>query len=248
MNMFAGIVFLLFGLPGELPAGVATGDEAFTRIEYPAAVTFYKSALESMPDNPEILWRLARVYVCMGEVEEGPQAGEFLRKAELYGRRCLENDSTSAKAHTWLAGALGYLALNADAGEQVKLSHELLQHVERAIALDPQNDAAYSIKGSFYRALGNVGWLERRLATLFVGRIPDGGYEEAETALLQAIALAPDVMRHHYELGVLYIDWDRNEEALLALRKAMTLPVRVAIDRPRLEKIHTLLSELETSP
>ncbi|MFN0157348.1 MAG: tetratricopeptide repeat protein [Bacteroidota bacterium] len=240
--------FMLFGLLVELPAAVATGDEAFSRIEYSAAISFYETALTSMPDNPEILWRLARVYVCLGEVEEGPQGVEFLRKAEMYGRRCLQGDSTNAVAHTWLAGALGYLALNANAGEQVRLSHELLEHVDRALALDPKNDAAYSIKGSFYRALGNVGWLERRLATLFVGSIPDGGYEEAEAALLHAITLAPDVMRHRYELGVLYIDWGRKEEALQALRKAATLPVRVAIDRPRLEKIHALLSEIEASP
>ena len=89
--------------------------------------------------------------------------------------------------------------------------------------------------------MGNVSWLQRQLAAIFIGRIPQGGYEEAEEALKKAIALAPDVMRHHYELGILYIDMDRKEEARRILEYAATLPVKVAIDRPRLKKIRELL-------
>ncbi|HTY58254.1 MAG TPA: tetratricopeptide repeat protein, partial [Bacteroidota bacterium] len=100
----------------------------------------------------------------------------------------------------------------------------------------------WSILGSFYRALGNVGWLERALASLFVGTVPRGGYEEAEAALRKAIAIAPGIMRHHYELGILYIDMGRKDEARRALEFAATLPVRTAIDRPRLEKIRELLA------
>jgi hypothetical protein len=54
-------------------------------------------------------------------------------------------------------------------------------------------------------------------------------------------------MRHQYELGILYIDMGREEEARQALEAAGRLPVKTAIDRPRLEKIHELLSRL-TSP
>jgi hypothetical protein len=49
-------------------------------------------------------------------------------------------------------------------------------------------------------------------------------------------------MRHHFELGILYIDMGRKEEARKALEKGATLPVRTAIDRPRLEKIKELLA------
>jgi hypothetical protein len=50
-------------------------------------------------------------------------------------------------------------------------------------------------------------------------------------------------MRHHYELGVLYLDWGRVVEARQVLLHAAKLPIRVAIDRQRVEKIRQLLAE-----
>jgi tetratricopeptide (TPR) repeat protein len=179
----------------------------------------------------------------MGEVLEGEERAALCKKAESYALQCIARDSTKAEGHTWRVAALGYIALDAGKSEQVRLSHELVKEVDAVLRHNPNDDAAYSIKGSFYRALGNVSWFQRQLAALFIGRVPKGGYEEAEVALKRAIEIAPDVMRHHYELGVLYIDMDRWPEAKRILEFAAKLPVKVAIDRPRLEKINKLLAE-----
>ena len=231
-----------------LPHASATrvsGDEAFLRIDYPGTVALYESALASDTSDPGLLWRLARAYVCMGETEEREQQLLHLQCAETYARRCILVDSAVAEGHTWLAGALGYRALISGTGDQVKLCNRALAELAEALKLNPNDDIAYSIEGSIYRALGNVGWLKRRVAALFIGGIPDGGYEEAEAALRKAVALAPTVMRHHYELGVLYLDWGRRKEAKEILEHAATLPVQTAIDRPRLNKIREYLVQLE---
>lgn len=235
------IVALLYG-GGELPGLIRSGDDAFARIEYPAAIARYEEALADHPGEPELLWRLARVDVCMAEVAEGEARGTLLADAEKYSRRCIAADSTRGEGHTWLAAALGYLALDAGTEKKLALSRELMHEAVRATELNPDDDAAWSILGSLYRALGNVGWLERTLASLFVGSVPRGGYREAESALTRAIAIAPGIMRHHYELGVLYIDMGRKADARRALETAAGLPVRTAIDRPRLEKIRELLA------
>jgi tetratricopeptide (TPR) repeat protein len=227
---------------GDLPGAISSGDEAFTRIEYPAAIARYEEALPAHPGEPDLLWRLARVSVCLAEVAEGEERGRILSQAEVYARRCILADSSRGEGHTWLAGALGYIALGAATERKLALSRELQHEAERAVELNPEDDAAWSILGSFYRALGNVGWLQRALASLFAGSVPRGGYDEAESALKKAIAIAPDIMRHQYELGILYIDMGRKEEARRALEKGATLAVRTAIDRPRLEKIKELLA------
>lgn len=238
-------MFLLVFAPTDTASVIASGDEAFFRIDYSTAAQLYESALEQSPKQPEILWRLARVYVCMGEVAEESQQQDLYRNAVLYSRRCIQADSTRADGHTWLAGALGYIALNEATKNQLDLMREMMSELDRALTLNPNDDIAYSIKGSMYRALGNVGWLQRQLAALLFGGIPPGGYDDAEVALKQAILLAPDVMRHHYELGVLYMDWNRGAEAKKVLEFARTLPVRVAIDCKRLMKIDELLAQLE---
>jgi tetratricopeptide (TPR) repeat protein len=227
-------------------ARLAPGDAAFVQMDYPAAVRDYEQALAEMPADPILHWRLARVYVCIAEVEEeGQRRVAALRSAETHARECIRGDSLIWEGHTWLAAALGYLALEVGMQEQVSLSHELLAESDRALALNPKDDIALSIRGSFFRALGNVGWLKRQLAKIFVGEIPDGGFAEAERSLLEAVALAPDIMRHRYELGVLYLDMGRIPEACTLFAQAASLPVRVAIDRPRLAKIRVYLEEMK---
>jgi tetratricopeptide (TPR) repeat protein len=71
------------------------------------------------------------------------------------------------------------------------------------------------------------------MATLFLGDLPEGGYDESERALRQAITLAPRVIRHHFELGALYEELDRNEEALAEYRQVIALPLFLASDEAR---------------
>jgi tetratricopeptide (TPR) repeat protein len=243
------LVLLVLGLvpPGEpgVPPAAAMGDEAFFRIDYPEAVDIYTGALAETPGNPHLSWRLARAFVCMAEDTTGSVQVRLLLAAEAHARSCIRSDASLHQGHTWLAAALGYKALLAGPAEQVALTVEIEHASSRALAIDPRDDAALSIRGSMFRALGNLSWITRRMAGLLYGGLPEGGYPEGEEALKRAIAAAPDVMRHSYELGVLYLDWGRRAEAKSALEKAASLPVRVAIDRPRLVKIRGLLASLE---
>jgi len=238
------VLFFVAVTEPDVPEAIAVGDSAFARIDYAAASLAYEQALVDHPREPELLWRLSRVYVCRGEVADGEMRQTLLRQAEKAARQCVAMDSLKSQGHTWLAGALGYLALEEDLSRKIALTHELKKEALRAIELDPDNDAAYSILGSFYRALGNASWFQKTVASVFFGSVPEGGYEEAERALKKAVDLAPDVMRHEYELGVLYLDMGKKAEARAALEKAAGLPIRTAIDRPRLERIKGLLSDI----
>jgi tetratricopeptide (TPR) repeat protein len=224
-------------------------DAAFRRIDYHAALSAYLVAFQESPENTEGLWKLARIHVLMAEVATGEDQGELLKQAEAYARLCISLDSTVSDGYTWLAASLGYQALAAGSAKKLEFAQGLLEESAMAIELNPNDDVAYSIRGSFFRALGNASWFEKGIAQLFFGDVPDGGYEESEAALQHALLLAPEIMRHHYELGVLYIDMGRDEEAEAALRHAQSLPVRIASDWPRLETIRELLeSEFPKRP
>jgi len=79
-------------------------------------------------------------------------------------------------------------------------------------------------------ALGNVSWIERQLAAVFLGSLPEGGYDESESAFRKAIALSPSVIRHHFELGELYMQQDRYREALEEFQRVLALPILLASD------------------
>jgi tetratricopeptide (TPR) repeat protein len=245
-------MLLLFFLPvsgaclGDDVAALSVADASFFAMDYPAAITAYDVLLRGRPEDPQTLWRLARAQVCLAEVQDDVRRKTMCEDAEGYARRCIRVDSTVAEGHTWLAAALGYIALGEGPHRQAEISKEILAETDRALRINPRDDAALSIRGSVFRALGNVSWMKRQLAALLFGGVPSGGYEESEAALRQAIILAPDVMRHSYELGVLYLDWGRQEDARRVLEQALSMPIRVAIDKPRREKTKLLLSRLSS--
>ena len=181
----------------------------------------------------------------MGEVATGSERERHFRDAEVYARGCIRLDSTIGEGHTWLAAALGNIAAYEGSRAKVRLANEIRGELDIALALNPDDDVALSVLGSFYRALGNVSWIERQLAAVFLGSLPDGGYEEAEAALRRAIALAPTVLRHQFELALLYIDWGKTGEARGVLEQCRTLPVLVASDIPTRGEAERLIGELE---
>lgn len=240
------ILGLLALLVSDPSAERLAGDSAFTARRYKASIEHYTAAAENQGENADICWRIARSLVCTGEVEEGEIRLATIHEAEKFARRAVALDSLSPDAHVWLAGALGYLALDESVSKQIPIVQELHHEATRALELRAEDDAALSILGSFYRALGNLGWLRRSIAGILYGRVPEGGFAEAEGFLLRAEKAAPLIMRHPYELGVLYMDMGRKEEARIAFERAVKLPVRVAIDVPRLEASRKYLRQLSS--
>jgi tetratricopeptide (TPR) repeat protein len=234
-----GLIVALLAAGGALSTpGMMGGDEEFARLEYARAEETYDSALAAAADSAQYLWRLSRLYVCMGDMAERERKEETYRTAVAYAERCIRADSTIAQGHTWKAAALGNIAMFEGSKGKVRLCNEIKRELDRAIALDSLDDVAYSILGSFYLALGKVGWFERQIATVFLGSLPDGGFEEAEAALRRAIAIAPVIVRHRFELGLVLQEEGKRQEAIDAFRAAAELPTTVASD-PR-TKNHAL--------
>jgi len=228
MNALAGILLLI--IPPSSSSSLERGDQEFARIRYDLAEAIYDSALATSTDSADALWRLARVYVCMADVASQDQRLDLYRQAEAFAYRCIHADSTKSEGHTWRAAALGNIAMFEGGKTKVKLCHLIKQELDCSISLNPADDIAHSILGSFYMALGNVSWIERQLAAVFLGSLPERGYDESESALKKAIALAPGVIRHHFELGELFMEQDRYGEALEEFQQVVTLPVLLASD------------------
>lgn len=224
----AGLLLCL--LTFSPPSLVEQGDQEFARIRYSQAVALYVSALSSSADSAEALWRLARVYVCQADISMEDQKLDLYRQAENFARRCIEADSMKSEGHTWRAAALGNIAMFEGGKTKIRLCYAIKQELECSISLNGGDDVTYSILGSFYMALGNVSWLERQLAKVFLEAVPEGGYVESELALKKAIAFAPSVIRHHFELGTLYMLQDRNQEAVEQMQLVVSLPVQLASD------------------
>ncbi len=237
--------FFLIAAGGLISPGELAGDAEFAHLAYERAAATYDSAMALTPDSAQYLWRLARVCVCMGDMAERDRKEETYRKAVSFAERCIAADSTIPQGHTWKAAALGNIAMFEGSKGRVRLCNEIKKELDRALALDSLDDVAYSITGSFYLALGKVGWIERQLATVFLGSLPDGGFEEAEAALRKAVALAPGIVRHRFELGLVLKEEGKRPEAIEAFKAAAELPTTVASDPRTKRRAVAMVQQLE---
>ena len=224
---------------------VADGDHEFVRMNYTSAEVIYQSILAQSPQNADVLWRLSRVYVCMGDVAESSHQCEiYYRKAVEYARQSIAANETKSEGHSWLAASLGSIAMYEGSRRKVELCREIKTELDRAVQLNPKDEVAYTIMGSFYRALGGINWVERQLADLLLGGLPQGGYADGEAAFKKAIQLSPNVLRHHFELGMMYYEAGRKEEAKKELQLANSLPIQMSSDSRRKATMQKILAEL----
>lgn len=243
--MLKSIVLILMLVAKPVMAGtMSDGDQEFTRMNYSAAEDIYLSILSQSPKNADVLWRLSRVYVCIGDVTERNQRESYYRKAVDYARQSIAVNYSRSEGHSWLAASLGSIAMFEGSRRKVELCREIKSELDIAVMLNPKDDVAYTIMGSFYRALGGINWVEHQLADLLLGGLPEGGYKDGEEAFKKAIQISPDILRHHFELGMLYYESGRKEEAKNKLEFANSLPIQLLSDNRRKEKIKKILAEL----
>lgn len=214
-------------------------------MNYLRAVALYDSVLTTSADSNVVLWRMARALTFLADTLTSDDKLEMYQKANALALRSVRADSTNSDAHAWLAASIGNIAMFEGGKTKVKLCGEIKRELDIALRLDSNNDVAYSILGSFYKALGDVSWFEKRLASIFLGSLPDGGYEESDVAFRRAIALAPDVIRNHYELGKVYMCQDRRDEALAEFRIVLSLPVSIGKDYQMQDAAQELASHIE---
>ena len=94
---------------------------------------------------------------------------------------------------------------------------------------------AHTIYGTWHREVADVSWIERKLANIFLGGLPDGSFDRSVWHLKKAITIAPTVLRHRYELGLTYAAMDRDREAAEAFRAALKCPDGWKVDPLRRE-------------
>ncbi len=231
----------------ESGAGFAAADHAFMSLHYERADSLYNAIRQSHPADADVYWKLARLNVTMAEAispKEAAQRMPFYNKAVEYARKAVALDNANGAAHTWLAASLAVKADRLGNKEKLARANEIKQELDRALALNPHDDVAWSILGSYYRQTANIGWMTRLLGNTFVGKMPQGSAQASEHAFKKAISLNPRAIRHYHELALLYIDEHRKKEALQLLQVALKKPVLMKSDVRRLEDIRVLVRKL----
>jgi len=228
-------------------AALDAADQAFRSLRYEEADSLYTTMLQTGQESSDLYWKLARLNISIAEsIDPGESTKKmpFYSKAVDYARKSVQLDGNNASAHTWLAASLALKADKIGAKEKVNRAAEIKKELEKALELNPNDDVAWSMLGSYNYQISKIGWFSRFMGNTFVGGMPKGSREEAEKNFKKAISLNPRVIRHYHELALLYLDENRKKDALNILRIAETRPVLIKSDTRRLKEIRKLIAKL----
>lgn len=210
------------------------------------ALNCYLSADKLEPQNPKILVPIARQYRHM--MTDATSKQEKLRLGYVamdYSKRAAACGTKNAEAQLDLAITLGKMLPIMSSKQQVTASPQIKESVDKALALDPENDTAWHILGRWNRVLAEVNKVKRALAGVLYGDLPQGSLAEAEKAMKKAMELNPKRLMHYIELGRIYADMGRTDDARLYINKGLAMPNTEKDDpdtkergREALEKLH----------
>jgi len=231
------------GSAGDL---IAKGDVAYKKFDNKAALKYYSAALETEPRNYEAAWKSARAYVDVGEKLSNTKERRFYyEKGYEYAQKAVAANPNGSKGHLFLSIAIGRVALDAGAKERVKLSKEVKSEVDKALAIDPQDDVAWHVLGRWHRRLSSLSWIEKNFANMFLGGVPkEASMENAVDCFKRAIQLNPSHINHHLELAITYEEMGKKDLAVAAYNKVLELPIRDADDEDHKKEAEERLKKM----
>jgi len=182
----------------------------------------YEFVLKEDPENYEALWRLTRFYISRGmAAEKTKDKIKEWQEARIYGERAVGLRPEGAEGHLYLAVSMGKLALFSPASEKVKFVRDIKEEAERAIELDPEEQKGYLALGAWHRNVATASTLEKQLAKMFFGELPEGSLEESLKLLEKSRELGGADVRNFYELAMTYEALGDYESAKTEFEKAV---------------------------
>jgi hypothetical protein len=125
-SLWLALCLFAVGTSARAQEDVAAGDAALAKFDLNTALKSYRAALVHSPDNYEATWKLART-LCDESIflKDPNQQKQLCIEAEQLARAAVKLKPDDSKGHTYLAVAVGKLALYEGGKRKVELANEV---------------------------------------------------------------------------------------------------------------------------
>jgi tetratricopeptide (TPR) repeat protein len=192
------------------------------------ALSLFEAVLQEAPDNYQALLSAAFMHFRIGWLYSDKKGEkDHYMKMRDYARRALDQRPGEYQAQLINLVAKAKTADYLSPRHQVRIAKELQQELEALMAFEQNDpDTIYFLSWLNYK-VGKVGSLEKMLASVFFGGLPENLTIENAVALMQkAIDLRPDYSIYYFDLGLF-------QQRLGQLEKARSLFEKVLSMAPR---------------
>ena len=207
------------------------------KLEAKAALLAYQEVEKLEPQNPTLMVRMARQYRHL--MADASSKEERIRLGNLaleYGRRAAAYGPRDSDAQLSTAISYGKMQPLLSTKSQLESSRQIKVSVDKALALDPNNDLAWHILGRWHRSFAEVSSVKRTLASMvYDAELPQCTHEDSVKCFQTAIRINPKRLMHYIELGTTYHSMEREVDAKKFLNHGLAMP-SVEKDDPDLKK------------
>jgi tetratricopeptide (TPR) repeat protein len=196
------------------------------------ALQVLKTAEQSDPENPEILYRISNVNSESVDVTSDDKEKEaYAQTALKYAKRAVEKAPNSSDAHLALAVASGKITDFVDNRTKMEYSRVIQREAEKAVQLNPKNDLAYLVLAKWNFEMSNLNPILRGIAQMIYGQVPPSSQEKAVEYFKKAISIAPDRIVYHFEYAQALDRLGKKEQARAEYQKVLRLTATDREDR-----------------
>lgn len=191
------------------------------------ALEIFLAADKAKPNDAAILQKIARQYSdLITELKTDDERRRYAQTALDYSLRAVALAPDNPENVLSLAICHGKLGVFSDTKTKIKYSRLVKEEAARALTLDPNYAWAHHVIGRWHYEVATLGATARFFVKLFYGGLPAASTAEAVHHLRRAVALEPDELAHHLELGfALAADGDK-PRARVEIEKGLAMPDR----------------------
>jgi tetratricopeptide (TPR) repeat protein len=213
-------------LQAQQPADqlIAQGDVFYFKLQAAEALKYYLPAEQLDPNNVRLLVHISREYRhLMSDADNLEEKIKLGGTALGYAKRAATLDPKDPGAQLAVAISCGKLQPFQSNREKIQGMTVVKTAADKAIRLDPNNDLSWHILGRWHKGVAEISPLKRALALVTYGKLPDSTFEEAAKCFEKAMALNPNRLMHYIELGQVYAEMGRTDEARRLISQGLAM-------------------------
>lgn len=213
------------------------------------AASAVAGAQTSTTDTTSYTWLVnaANDAVDKGEFNPSKEQQQALYKsAEEYARRAVAANANDAEGHFQLARAIGRNAQTMGSRDRVKFAAVVRDEAMTALKLNPKHAGALHVMGVWNAEVMRLNGFTRMIAkNLLGGKVfGEANWDNAQKYLEEAVAIEPNRITHHLDLGAVYADRDMKDKARQQFEWIANAPVVDYNDRNYKEEAARRLKDL----
>ncbi|NXX24955.1 RMD3 protein, partial [Nicator chloris] len=174
----------------------------------------------------EFLWRLARAHSDMWELtEDADERRSYATGGKEELELALQKWDQSAECHQWFAILCGQVSEYESIPKRIQAGYVFKEHIDKAIALKPQDPQLYYLLGRWCYQVAHLGWLEKRTVSALFEVPPTATVQDALQNFLRVEELSPGFSKAgRVYIAKCYRDLGNASAAVLWMDLASELP------------------------